>query len=317
MDWPRSLLFIAAVPVLMLLQMLPFIGGILMFLGIAFAPILFVNLGFGGILVETFVRRLSLSWLILPVVWFGGYEAWVVAERMDIARQRAEALAAGQSSAIPFNAASQALVLDYKLNAQILLLEYGLPVVYSSGGAPNRPYAAFRLASRPVCEDIGKDPANSQAKIFTRGVHERYDDITNATFNPSLCVVETPESPRLPQLRVTVPAIPGQDPYFRTADSKLEIRTPDGTGHELSAGMVYPLPWIPMPVIGCGWTAKSPGEQCTARFYRPSAEPLVTFGHRYDSEIDQVAFSLGLKPIAPAQRKLTPAEDLRRVGAHL
>jgi hypothetical protein len=72
---PRSLMFFVATGVVYVLQFVPGIGIILMFMGAMFWPIVWINAGFVSLAIEAWIGRISRLWLVAPIAWFGGYYA--------------------------------------------------------------------------------------------------------------------------------------------------------------------------------------------------------------------------------------------------
>lgn len=81
---PLSFVFFLLTAIVMLLQVFPYTGILLMMIGAALWSILLINLGMLGTAVEAAAGRVSRWWLIIPVAWFGAYTVAVVRDTMTM-----------------------------------------------------------------------------------------------------------------------------------------------------------------------------------------------------------------------------------------
>lgn len=88
--WPWSLWFFAATLAVYLLQRFPLTGVFLMVVGAAFWSIILVNLGVIGIGAEALTGRVSRLWLLVPLLYFGGYYWLYSRDQAALAGLRAE-----------------------------------------------------------------------------------------------------------------------------------------------------------------------------------------------------------------------------------
>jgi hypothetical protein len=78
---------------------------------------------------------------------------------------------------------------------------------------------------------------------------------------------------------------------------------PDGRQYRLLGGSASPLSRWPIPVMGCALNSGAPSWDCFHGFYRDSFTPIVSGDTRYGRDNVVLAQALGLKRVAPEQRR--------------
>jgi hypothetical protein len=309
---PLSLVFFLLTVCGYAMQIPPEIGFYLMMLAAPLWSVLLVNLGFLGIGLEVWVGRVSRLWLVLPILWFGGYTGLSVRDHLALAAIRSEMAAANEGAAVPFDPAAMSLVVVGGQSSldnigAWLVQNYHIPVVYerlpASAGGQTR---AYRLASREECQRV-REANLGAAGITVMGFHDYGGG--RARFVSDFCTLQMPEAPPHPTVEITSSEISAIERGLDVTRQRIAIRMPNGPSRELVSGAATLLPWFPRPVIGC-WLGQSRW-QCGALFRRSGFVPLAPRRAGGRSAGLLIVDALGLRPMSPAERIATPAPQTR------
>ncbi|WP_206679056.1 hypothetical protein [Caulobacter sp. RHG1] len=311
MHAPKALGLLLVQVVVLILQMIPPIGIVLMMLAAPFWSILLVNGAFIGIAIEAAKIPGMRRWLILPVLWFGSYAAWVgVSEYMDMrALKRAEA----GSSIGPalFDPRTQALVLrgdkvdrsDPDNRADWFVAHTSLPSVFQRDATfPDVRYSAVRLASMDQCKGLSKagEGANDAGVQHVRiwAARQSGGKTRQREFDKRVCVWSGPEIPTMPTAEVTFERSDDEQ-----RDVTITISAANGLRKVLRASDKVPRSWIPLPILGCGLNSGNNSWDCKFGFM-PALDWSLS-GRDKDLEASNrlAARALGLQLIAPADRR--------------
>lgn len=295
---PRSSIVFLIATLVWVLQAIPITGIFLMFL---LAPLwngpLYL-LGFVLLTLEAAIGATARAWLVVPLVCTLAYgtAAWR-------SRAEADALVAAHAhvndgKTIAFDPKRQSLVIERSGDGiGNLLVAWDLPAYWTVD--PRKPAATptlHRLAVGEVCEQIRKDPSLSAANVRAWGIHERQSG--RSVLLKGVCNVDMPS----PITGVPVTVSVGRREYARKDPAKRWTQTitvGDGDRRiDLVVGEISPLPWIPIPMIGCALNSGSPSWSCFAEFMRDRKRPLGAASARA-----AVTTALGLAS-APASTRL-------------
>jgi hypothetical protein len=244
---PKSLFLFAFAGALFFLQYLA--GGMLYFLGAPLWSIALINLGFIGIFIETIFGLANKYWLVLPILWFGGYTGFAAWSHCQCSRAEQEISSRNVNASVHFSKASGSLVLtshnlafgELSKTARLLVKDYQAPVVFHDD-APQGRYLATRLATGEAC-----DPS----KFADSSVMEFVSDPVIGNRSSWKCWISIEELPRAPVISVNIEASEarqiGWEPV--TTDT-LSLTTADGASTEAFKGFATPLSWWPTPVLG-------------------------------------------------------------------
>jgi hypothetical protein len=307
---PISLIgLVASTLFIWLLASIPVVNFILLFVLLPIWPALTINGGMIAMTFEVFGRKLSLGWLALPFLWLGGYVAFAWANHEALGSLRKQFAEANGQVHVPFDPARQNLFSE-KDSEDSLIQNYGLPVAYvKDGGDPNA-YRSTRMVAQEVCEQL-RDPAFSGAGIWPHWFHEPSDKIGGGTFVTSFCMVSMPDTPSLPLVELSVNE--RRDTYgpLKVTYQDTTIATPDGKAYLVRGGHASALGWIPLPIIEYDPMSSSSKKMPKLGFWRSSFLPLNTEAGRFTSGTAALANALGLKKVAPEERKALPSEAVQ------
>lgn len=298
---PLSFGFFVVTAVVFVLQLIPVIGVVLMFMLAMFWSVLLVNAGMLGTAAEALSGRVSRWWLIVPVAFYGGYFASAAADHLALGQLAADYDLANAKAIIPFDPGREALVFGGDSNnGSWFVQNYRLPVVYS--GDLNNPetFRANRMMAQDVCATV-QDSALSAAGIYAMGVQDG-EGIGSSRVDKRFCNLSMPERPALPLVSVTNREDELTFVTLPVTRVTTNVKAPGGRGYQLFGGVAAPLNWIPMPVMGCGLNSGAAKWQCSAGFLRRSFTPIVSGEARYNRDSVTLARALGLKPVAIADR---------------
>lgn len=304
---PWSLRFFVVAGAVFLLQVFPYTGIFLMFLIAPYWSVALVNLGFLGVALEGAAGRVPRGWLIMPIVWFGGYAAFAAFDYRALAQLRFEVAAANAPVRIPFDPDRQALVLERSGDVDGFVTDHALPVIYAlrAGNRGSR-HQATRMVEKAVCDRGRGDPSWEAAGIFTMGFHDQDLWGRGSRLENRFCVLHMPEDPALPAVTVSTASreeLAGLLPIRRTTTT---VTMPEGSSYVLQGGFAHPLHWLPMPLLGCWLNSGAASWNCTAQFYRDRFMPIsATDAGQYAGHADRavLARALGLVPVNPADRR--------------
>ena len=300
---PGSLLLFGLAAVVFGLQLNAYFGAFLLFLGAPYWPVFTVNAGFVGLAAEALVRPGFRFWIVLPVLWFGGYAGLAALSQHEAARLKLEVAEFNAGKSVPFFKDTQALVVDDKTLALgglsvDLLGHYNLPVVYATrvigaAATPGPPHnLAWRLGGQKLCETIQKGAAYRAAGIQAYGMYQ------DGKFLKNVCNYYAPEEPSKPVVGVRVKSSShGLGVTTWTIDD-IAIASPDGHAVIVRSGTVQPLGWWPLPVFGCGLGDAGLPARCVAAFMPAAPQPLGRPG----GSAETIAEALGLKPSSAHER---------------
>ncbi len=319
--WPRALGWFLVTLGIFLVQAIPVVGFLMMFVGATFWPIFTINLGFAHLIIEPAMRNISPRWSLVGLAWFAGYAAIAIHGHSALDRLSAEIATENSHQSLPFDPRTQSLVVVGNFyaapNAEHLLTTYPLSVVYEEredAGDATKPaltrdgrprFAAVRLGPPELCDRI-TDGARLKAAV-TRHF--------KATFGGTpFCVYTAIEAPELPVVRLRfsqenlriVGAEGLIDRITLTSDgdkrqdaSAKDPSAKDALAKDASVKVeslkAAPYQYLPLPFIGCYNNGGGSRWQCTAGFWTERQRP-------HPDNVALVAKSLGLEPSSPASR---------------
>jgi hypothetical protein len=114
-------------------------------------------------------------------------------------------------------------------------------------------------------------------------------------------MISSPEDPDLPAVLVQAKREKHADLILPYTLTRTTIRDPGGAKAELVTGRAEPLPWLPMPYMGCALNSGAPSWDCFAGFWRNK----VGLGGPgpYGSTSGVIAQALGLEKAFAAERR--------------
>jgi hypothetical protein len=263
---PKSFLWFLATGGIFLLQLFPVPGIFMMMLAAPFWSVLTVNAGFIGLGVEAATGRVNRLWLILPLLWFGGYGAAAALSRFELIALKKELVRANAGQAVAFDPARNALVFDpggdvLSGAAEELVKSTTLPVAYESNrNFEGASHLSHRLGGAETCRRIREDPAAGAVGIRAFGYHR------DGRLVEGECLYYAPQDPVLPVYRVSASEGRVEAGLLARRLATIRIEAPSGRTASLRTATAEPLGWIPLPVIGCAMTSTNWG--CFATFYR-------------------------------------------------
>ena len=305
-NMPWSLSWFALTGVIFLLQLFPFTGIFLMLVAAPLWSVATINLGFLSLAGEVLLGRIAVMWLLLPLAWFAGYAGAAHVSQQRIAELDAKLRAANAGERLKFEAASQALVFDGRSEDlsgahYAIVQNYRVPVAYQMRTEKKqRIHHASRVAAAPICDTVKADRSYSAAGINISWFHEG-ESLRGRRLVQGLCMISSPEDPELPAVLVEAKREKHAGlilPYMLT---RISIHDAGGAKAELVTGRAEPLPWLPMPYMGCALNSGAPSWDCFAGFWRKK----VGLGGAgpYGGASRVVAEALGLEKAFAADRR--------------
>jgi hypothetical protein len=286
-----------------------------MFLGAPFWSIPLVNLAMIGIAIEAATRRVSRSWLIAPLLFFGVYWSLAVKDYASLSHLTAVYQAANSRVAIEFDPALQALVFGGETTNGNFATTYGLPVQYEVNSNHPEGFVSSRVVDKAVCELLRKPSLERQTDAYEHGIFDDSGGV-QSDLDERFCNVSMPEKPSLPMVRVVRQSEDTNAWFLPVEKVTTTVTLPDGRQYQLVEGYASPLPWIPMPLAGCTLISARASWECGAQFLRANSISIVSSPNEHNSGDAILARALGLKPVTAAERKASdPAPILARLAA--
>lgn len=296
-SFPVSLLGLVATAVVFLLQVVPIIGFFLMVVAAPFWSVLLINGSMIGVAIEVAVGRVARFWLLLPILFYGGYWLAATSDHLALWQLRSQYDAANAKVAVDFEPTRHALVFQNSDAGAWLTQNYALPVAYSINSNFPEGYRSNRMVDFSVCTTIRKYPNLIKAAVVGLGFFDGNIMLGNRRMEERFCDLSMPERPTLP---IVLVAGRGKETFVRGMPVTLGNRTitmPDGQIFQLLGGMASPLTWIPMPIMGCGLDSLWASWDCSVRFQRNRFVPIVSGSGRFGRDSVVLAKALGLKPV--------------------
>lgn len=311
---PKSLFFFVAVGFLALLQFIPYVGLIFVFVA-TFLPGALINLGMAGVAFEALIYRRLRYWLILPIAYIAGYWGMALWEDLRFQSLTAAYQAANSDIEIDFDPSRHALVFETDTAASWTLRNRSVPVIYVSRKDLSTGYIAHRLVEKDVFDQIAYDNGTLSGEGIK--ISSVYDDRPSNRRKPDDRVkkISMREKPRLPVMRVSdaqrQKRVEGTLPIVARS---VFVETPDRQSHEFVSVAARRLPWFPQPFVGCAPTFSRKGTECYARFVRDRLT-LFRYGTAaYEKEMSAIADALKLRPVTPETREpVSSAAILERI----
>ena len=302
---PKSLIWFAATGAVYLLQLFPYTGIFLMFALAQFWSVILVNVGFVSLALEALARPRHILWLIAPALYFVGYAGAAYLSHAEFDRIDAELHehnAKAMAAAPQFDHSRNDLVVvrnSYRTGgvARALVSRFGLAVAYETNPHyKTAEHVGYWLGSPSVCQQIRANPEARPARVnasFVRG---------KGRPNSAPCQISGPADPIKPVILLELEE--NKDKYWLlpTTFHTLTLRYPMGETVTLRTGYAAPLPWLPLPVMGCFLNSGGPSWDCSVGFNRFRQKGLGAEGACGAGNASIVAQALGLQEASPGDQ---------------
>ena len=311
MRFPFCPLLLVVMLVLYLLQTIPGLGFLLLFLGSMFWSVVLINAAFLGVVIEVPARKLPMAWLLLPVGYLGTYWVFVFSDYQNLSALQAEIRADNAPVKVPFDPARQSLV--FASDPAISTTTHHIPVVYSRTVIEDETvHRAEYLAADPLCDEA-REGGYRGAGIYPTWFHTRSDEIAGGTFVEGYCrigiPVPAPPRPVVIASKTRKYEIGGMP----VEESVMTITPANGPARRLRTGQAMPLSLLPAPLLFCADMKPDDGSDgCAAMLWRSDAS-LIEGKWRFGRSGDLLAAVLGIKPRDNSYDLPVPNADIRAV----
>lgn len=293
---------------------IPVLGLLFVMLGAPLLPILLLNVAFVVMALNGLSTRV---WLLLvpPLLWFGCYTLAAAISHVQVASLRDAAATANAGIPVRWNRSTQSVRIDKigtssenlasDVTPQMLVTKYGLDEVYGT----YRPEVADGGGANPTTQRVALDRHSCPEGGITVSASYQYHPINRGGY-PSkapmqwakgVCLIfqNDASSPASPLVIALAPA----QSFSGLVDGisqDITISGPDQPVRTFRAVQIAPLPWLPMPIIGCGYKGgfgDSFDNDCHAEFHFTSWR-----GQDEATPAAVVARTLGLTALTIEQR---------------
>lgn len=274
-QFPFSIAVFLFTAVVFVLQLIPFIGGFFWMFGAMFWSILTVNLAFLLVVVDCKLGRLPYWFLIIPIIWFGGYWSAHLIGQQQVQAFSDQANAAGVNRRIAPLANDEDIIIESRpmsaLRAKDIIEKYDLSVVYERVPDENKcgPIQSVRLQPSGCGELSNQQIAvstdnNAGCKPILSPVSEYSISKRETRLLKGICAISEQKNPDRNVVRVSVSATEGVLSRFLLGGTAQTIKIErDTSTASIISGTLKPLPWFPAPILGCILG------QCVVEFDRP------------------------------------------------
>lgn len=298
---PKSFIWFALTAVIFGLQLFPLTGVFLMMVGAPLWSIITVNLGFISLALEALFRRTHIAWLILPLLWFGGYAGLAAYSHSRAAVLDQQLREANAKVRVDFSPERQSIVFAQpsgvlSSGAGAMVSRYGLDVAYAARThLKTAKHLASRLGGKVLCAEMRKNTSYRDAGASVANVRVDRKAVRD------VCIYHVPEDPTLPAIEIASKEHKVKSAILPYTYRAISVRDASGVSNTLMSGHAAPLAWLPMPVIGCALNSSAPSWDCSAGFWR-SRMAIGGDGFYGAQATDVVAKALGLRQVAVESR---------------
>jgi len=313
---PYSISFFGIAAIVYGLQLIPTTGVFLMFVAGPFWSVFLINTGFLGVGIEAVVGRIHRAWLLLPFAWFCGYTVFAYLDHLEVAQIRTRLESHNAKVHVPFDADTDKLVVERLQDANYLVADYRIPIVFAAGKGPQRSNThAVRLAGKDFCDLIRRTrtPAFSEAGIHTAAIRDPLDGRRFRVESKDHCLLSVPNDLKNFEIKVEVSSSDQRENGIPTKLTELRLSLPGQENQTLLFAEVQPLSWWPKPVIGCALVSSRPSWECIHTFLREKEVLGAQPDRPYRIVPDLIANALGLDFVKPGDRSPLPSEQLQQV----
>lgn len=250
--------FVALVA-LIALQMIPYIGVVLMVFAAPWIAGLLIHVVLGSLIVEALCGRISKMLLVLPLLVYGGYYAFYFYQGAAITTREAELQGRNPGLLMTFDPTTHALVMK---DALAIVKGYHIPVVYSANTNVQEGYRSHRLMQNEECQTVPKD---TQSRVHISGVS--YDRALKRAFikhQKSLCHLTYPERPEKPLITVAVTDPEIWKHRMAITEERYTVEFEGKTLGTFTRAFIYRISPIPFFAVGCGLVSSKPAWECGA-----------------------------------------------------
>jgi len=237
----------ALAAVAFLVQSFPIIGLIGLILAMPLWSTLLVNLGMILLVMEVRIDRLARGWLVLPIVFYGGYAVFTAIGHLEGARLRSEiAAAAEQVRTLPFDAVGRPLVAANRELAHHLISSIDLPEVYWTAdrfGEQRR--LALRIGDAAAC-------AIARAERTTGTVAVEYELFPRGgQATAAACLYSVPREPDGPTATIEKTSRKIRQALVTADLETTRVTDARGSVATLTAGSLSVPSWFPLFIAAC------------------------------------------------------------------
>lgn len=296
-----STIALLAAIIVYLLQLSPYPGIFLMFLGGPLWPGLFLHVALIALFFEARKGKSPRILMLVPVLAYGGYYAVFAWQSLSLYLQNAELRKQNPTQILAFDPARFSLVSE---SAGALVQRYQIPHAYTHDRVDGG-YRVYFLAPRSQCEGL----RDSLSKVRTTGFGFGFRGAKNGA-----CTVSMPAQPPLPLIE-TIHTPARWIGLLRSGGRRTtELRVNGQFRARFATVFAYRLSAFPFLMAGCGLNSAQPKWQCVAQFTKTlvqlDGQSATTLMGRITSDASSnsalegdraEAILLGLTPITEAQ----------------
>lgn len=243
-----------------LLQMFPLTGMLLMFVAAPFWSVITVNLGFILVIADVVAGTLPRAALVLPVIYFAGYFVTAGASHIE-ARGLANGISAENAAkslafdpnreSLFFESRGPALSAGSDFSLDTLIESYAINSAYqrweTSKACPI--YRAVELRSSGCAQGSGVISTDGNGCLTTT---QAIWASSGSRLLKGICRAYTPVRSLTPTITLQRTAVQSKKTtLYELGVETFELRRSDGASVQIKAGYVYPLAWLPIPIMGC------------------------------------------------------------------
>lgn len=223
------------------------------------------------------------GWLILPLLWFGGY--WIAAglSHWQATQFVSSIEHANRGKQVAWDPRSNALVIDTtggfdsEINPDDLINRYGMPSVFTKSVSRNDIYETVYSLVVMRCPQMEVQSDAFGSKTLYQRVSEPNSNKTGwsdrTLWADNLCLSRTSGRPDRPAVVVDRKnSVSSNIWLLSTTLQSIRVSVPGGAATTVVSGSAEPLSWLPQPILGCGLNSGAPSWDCFVGFGRSSGD---------------------------------------------
>ncbi len=311
-----------ALAAIVVLQLSPFPGVILMMFGAALLAGLLVHVFLATLAVEALIGRIPRILVAIPILAYGAYYGAYALEAQQIAAETTKLRSENDKVTLKFDPAVQALVVK---DAWGFVADHKIPVAYQpSPQYTHSEYTSFRRLPGDQCKEASAVLANLPTILERADVGVNYHSLGHnpydSTWQPAygdvdmnLCMLRLPETPKHEIVSAVERDVAAPEIDVRKAatdwtgvkETALDFVSDGKTLATYYNASIRRLSPIPRLYIGCALDDAAPAWRCAAGFIRERETEIV---------VDPVGAVLGISKLSNEEAKTAPpAADFETV----
>jgi hypothetical protein len=235
---PVSALLLIATVATYLLLLIPMVGGMILVLGGPLWSVATVNLAMIFMAWEAWTGRIKPVWVVVPVIYFGGYYAVWATEYWQAREAARQVIAQNASVRIPYVAGQTSLVWLGRSGSgaatSFLRQNYAIDQVFASNSRAGSQMHLWRVIGSEFCRSRRENTTTLYPLPPAREAR---------------CAVATPQEPGHDRLAVSRASRHERSQFLDVEHVLVTVRDMQARTYEVRGAAIWTRPYFPMPLL--------------------------------------------------------------------